>query len=116
MDKVFEGFGSFVSAIGPAGYPTSLLGGVLMLFFYLRKQEAGVRNDIVLSLQRLQKDKEGLQARIDALQVELDSKEAEIDGLRAQRRELEDKAYNESRRADAATEALRKIQRTRESD
>lgn len=116
MDKVIEGFGSFISAIGPAGYPTSLLGGVLMLFFYLRKQEAGVRNDIVASLERLQKDKAALQTRIDTLQAELDAKESEIDGLRAQRRELEDKAYNEGRRADAAIESLRQFKRARESN
>lgn len=111
MDKVFEGFGSLISTIGPAGYPTSLLGGVLMLFFYLRKQESGVRNDIVLSLQRLQKDKDALQARVDALQRELDAKENEIDAFRAQRRDLEDKAYNEGRRADGLQEVVRKLQR-----
>jgi septal ring factor EnvC (AmiA/AmiB activator) len=123
MDKAFEGFSSFITAIGPAGYPTSILGGVLMLFFYLRKQEAGMRTEIVASLQRLQKDKEALQARIDALQLridtlqkELDSRDDDIDALRMQRRELEDKAYNESRRADSALEQVRKLQRAKESD
>ena len=116
MDKVPDAVASFLTTIGPAGYPTSLLGGVLMLFFYLRKQEAGVRNDIVLSLQRLQGDKEALQRSIDLLKAELDVRETEIDKLRAERRELEDKAYNESRRADNALESLRKIQRVRESE
>lgn len=116
MDKVFEGISSFMTAIGPAGYPTSLLGGVLMLFFYLRKQEAGVRNDIVLSLQRLQKDKEILQARIDVLQAELDSKELEIDSVRKARRSVEDSLYNESKRADGLLEDIRKLKRDRESD
>lgn len=116
MDKVIQGFESFVSAVGPAGYPTSLLGGVLMLFFYLRKQEAGVRNDIVSSLQRLQKDKEVLQERIEALQKEIDVCQAEIDTLRSQRRALEDKAYNESRRADQALESYRALKRANESD
>jgi septal ring factor EnvC (AmiA/AmiB activator) len=94
-----------------------------MLFFYLRKQEAGMRTEIVASLQRLQKDKEALQARIDALQLridtlqkELDSRDDDIDALRMQRRELEDKAYNESRRADSALEQVRKLQRAKESD
>jgi hypothetical protein len=116
MDKAFEGFSSFITAIGPAGYPTSVLGGVLMLFFYLRKQESGMRAEIVLSLQRLQKDKEALQARIDVLQKELDAKDERVDLLLTQRRELEDKAYNESRRADSAMEQVRKLQRTKESD
>lgn len=116
MDKAIQGFGSFISAIGPAGYPTSILGAVLMLFFYLRRQESGVRTEIVASLQRLQKDKEALQGRIDALQLridtmqkELDSREEDIDKLRAQRRDLEDQAYNESRRADSAMEQVRKL-------
>lgn len=116
MDKAFEGFSSFITAIGPAGYPTSLLGGVLMLFFYLRKQEAANRNDIVSSLQRLQKDKEFLLGRIDTLQKELDAKEAEIDALRGQRREQEDKAYNESRRAEAALEEVRRLRRAKGTD
>lgn len=111
MDKVLEGFESFIGAVGPAGYPTTLLGGVLMVFFYLRKQESGVRKEIVLSLQRLQTDKDGLQARIDIMQRELDAKEGEIDALRSQRRTLEDKAYNESRRADGLQQDLQNLKR-----
>jgi chromosome segregation ATPase len=82
-----------------------------------------MRTEIVASLQRLQKDKESLQARIDALQAridtlqkELDARDGDIDVLRGQRRELEDKAYNESRRADSAMEQVRKLQRAKESD
>lgn len=116
MDKVFEGVSAFLSAVGPAGYPTSFLGGMLMLFFYLRKSEAGLRSELVTSLQRLQKDKDGLQARIDALQKELDEAEAEIDRLRKVNRAIEDKAYNESRRADDLLDQLRKLQRSTESD
>lgn len=116
MDKVFEGVSAFLSAVGPAGYPTSLLGGLLMLFYYLRKSEAGLRSELVQSLQRLQKDKEGLQSRIDALQGELDAKEDEIDRMRSANRGLEDKAYNESRRADDNLDKLRKLQRSTESD
>lgn len=116
MDKVFEGVGAFLSAVGPAGYPTSLLGGVLMLFYYLRKSEAGLRSELVSSLQRLQKDKEALQARIDALQKECDERDNEIDRLRAANRGLEDKAYNESRRAEDILDSLRKLQRSRESN
>jgi hypothetical protein len=116
MDKVFEGIGSFISAVGPAGYPTSLLGGVLMLFFYLRKQEAGVRNDIVLSLQRLQKDKEALQERVDTLQSKLDAKQSEVDALIVTRRAIEDAAYNETKRVESLLETVRRLQRDRESD
>lgn len=116
MDKVFEGIGAFISAVGPAGYPTSLLGGVLMLFYYLRKSEAGLRSELVSSLQRLQKDKDGLQTRIDNLQREVDERENEIDRLRAANRTLEDKAYNESRRAEDLLDSLRKLQRSRESN
>jgi hypothetical protein len=116
VDKVFEGVSAFLSAVGPAGYPTSLLGGVLMLFYYLRRSEAGLRSELVSSLQRLQKDKEALQTRIDALQAELDEKEEEFDRFRAANRGLEDKAYNESRRAEDLLDQLRKIKRSKESD
>lgn len=84
------------------GYQTTMIGGVLLLFFYLRRQEAGVRNDINTSLQRLQKDKELLEAQIKELQAELDQKESEIDKVRRERREAEDTATRESRRADLA--------------
>jgi len=116
MDKLFESVSSFLTAIGPAGYPTSLLGGVLMLFFYLRKQEAGVRNDIVLSLQRLQKDKELLQARIDVLTSEAETREKEIDSLRKTRRSLEDELYNEGKRADGLQDRIRELKRDTESE
>lgn len=84
------------------GYQTTMIGGVLLLFFYLRRQEAGVRNDINTSLQRLQKDKELLEAQIKELQAELDQRESEIDRVRRERREAEDTATRESRRADLA--------------
>jgi cell division protein FtsB len=116
VDKVFESIGAFLSAVGPAGYPTSFLGGLLMLFYYLRKSEAGLRTELVSSLQRLQNDKAALQLRIDALQKELDAREADIDRLRAANRDLEDKAYNESRRADDNLEKLRKLIRSTESN
>lgn len=116
MDKAFEGFTSLLTTIGPAGYPTSLLGGVLMLFFYLRKQEAGVRNDIVLSLQRLQKDKELLQAAIDKLTKEKEELQKEVDEGRKERRALEDKLYNESKRADGLQDRVRELKRENESD
>lgn len=116
MDKVFETVAGILTAIGPAGYPTSLLGGVLMLFFYHRKSEAGLRSELVTSLQRLQKDKEALQARIDRLQQEVDDGESEIDGYRKKNRALEDEAYNEKRRADDLLDQVRKLKRSNESE
>lgn len=101
MEAVFQFFGA-------NGYQTTMVGGLMLLFFYMRNQEAGVRNDINLSLQRLQKDKELLQAEIEKLEAELDEKEAEIDDLRKQRRAAEDLAIAEGRRADAAEYKLRK--------
>lgn len=101
LDKVFE----YLTA---NGYNTTAVGGLLLAFFYLRNQEAGVRNDINTSLQRLQKDVELLREQIEELEAELEEKEAQIDELRKQRRAAEDQAAAESRRADAAEFKLRK--------
>lgn len=90
---------------------TSLFGAVLMLFFYLRKQEKGLRSELVLSLNRLQKDKEGLIARISAMQAELDSRETQIDTLRKMRREVEDKLYDAERHVEMYLEQVRELKR-----
>lgn len=101
MDKAFE-------ILGAAGYPTTLVGGVLFLFFYLRKAEAGMRTEINGSLARLQKDKTDLQAIIDGLEQEVATKEKEIDEARTKRREAEDREFKEKRRADDAEAKLRR--------
>lgn len=81
----------FLEVLGAAGYPTTIVGGVLLLFFYLRKQESGVRADINGSLQRLQEDNQ-------RLEQEATIKEALIDQLRKDRREAEDRETAERRK------------------
>ena len=84
VDKLFD-------ALSAAGYPTTIVGGVLLLFFYLRKQESGVRADINGSLERLTKENEDLRQ-------ENEEKETLIDGLRKEKREAEDLAHEYRRR------------------
>lgn len=100
----------FFDILGTAGYPSGIVGIVLMLLFYLRKQESGVRTDINGSLQRLTAEnldlREELDAEKDARKEEKRELEAEIDSLRAQRREAEDREVQQRRRADAAEARL----------
>jgi predicted nucleic acid-binding Zn-ribbon protein len=88
VEKIFE----IISTSGPQGGFVAI---VLLLLFFIRKQEAGVRTEINGSLQRLQTENEGLRARI----VEL---EDEIDVLRKERRAAEDREDQQRRRAEAA--------------
>lgn len=92
----------FLDILGTAGYPSGIVGIVLMLLFYLRKQESGVRTDINGSLQRLTAE------NLD-LKDELDAKEALIDTLRKERREAEDREDRQRRRAEAAEAKLGEI-------
>lgn len=101
LDKLWE-------AIVANGSPGVLVTGLIMLLVYLRKQEAGVRVELNTSLQRLQREKEALQAIIDKLEAEARQREDEIDRLRDARRDAEDKLVLEKRRADEAELELRK--------
>lgn len=89
----------FLDILGTAGYPSGIVGIVLMLLFYLRKQESGVRTDINGSLQRLTAE------NLD-LKDELQEKEEIIDTLRKERRGAEDREDQQRRRAEAAEAKL----------
>lgn len=92
--------------LGTAGYPSGFVGICLMLLFYLRKQESGVRTDINGSLQRLTAETLDLKEEIDELKKEIRDKENEIDLLRKERREAEDRENQQRRRAEAAEAKL----------
>lgn len=89
----------FLDILGTAGYPSGIVGIVLMLLFYLRKQESGVRTDINGSLQRLTAE------NLD-LKDELREAQDEIDTLRNERRAAEDREDKQRRRAEAAEAQL----------
>jgi uncharacterized protein YlxW (UPF0749 family) len=89
----------FLDILGTAGYPSGIVGIVLMLLFYLRKQESGVRTDINGSLQRLTAE------NLD-LKDELREAQDEIDTLRTERRAAEDREDKQRRRAEAAEAQL----------
>lgn len=91
-----------MDVLGTAGYPSGFVGICLMLLFYLRKQESGVRTDINGSLQRLTAETLDLKEEIDSLKEEIRVKETEIDTLRRERREAEDREDKQRRRAEAA--------------
>lgn len=99
MDKFWD-------ILGTAGYPSGFVGICLMLLFYLRKQESGVRTDINGSLQRLTAETLDLKDEIDSNRDEIRSKEGEIDTLRRERRESEDREDKQRRRAEAAEAKL----------
>lgn len=80
------------SILGTAGFPTSIAGALVFLFFWLKKYEASVRAEMTVSLERLQKDKEELQKRIKELETDVDDRETKIDELRKKMREAEDES------------------------
>lgn len=88
--------------ITSAGGQTTVVGGLLLVFFYLRKAEAGMRNEINGSLVRLQKDKQDLLQRIDELEEESRSRETLFDSLREERRVAQDEKYEAIRLKEAA--------------
>ena len=92
MEKIFV----IISTSGPQGGFVAI---VLLLLFFVRKQEAGVRVEINGSLQRLQSENEELRAKIDEL-------EDKNDLLRKERRESEDREDHQRRRAEAAESKL----------
>lgn len=99
----------FLDILGTAGYPSGIVGIVLMLLFYLRRQESGVRTDINGSLQRLTAEVLDLKDEIDSLKEEIDKLEGEKDSLRTERRVAEDREDQQRRRADAAEQRLKQL-------
>lgn len=83
MDKIFE-------LVGVAGFPSTIVGGIIFMFFYLRKQEAGIRIEQVGSMKRIQDEKAALQAEIRLQDTEANAAEEKIDSLRREIRTLED--------------------------
>jgi chromosome segregation ATPase len=96
----------FIDLLGTAGLPSGFVGICLMLLFYVRRQEAGVRSDINGSLQRLTAEKLDLNEEIDLLKDEVKTLEDQVDVLRKERREAEDRADQYRRRAEAAEAKL----------
>lgn len=95
MDAVFN-------VLSTAGFPTSIAGTLIFLFFWLKKYESGVRAEIIASLARLQEEKLALQLRIRELEDEAEERESKIDELRATIRATEDDAFQNRRRAEEA--------------
>lgn len=89
------------AAVLANGGPGTVVSALILILVYVRKQESGVRVELNTSLQRLQREKEALQARIDRLEAEATLREEEIDRMRELRRTIEDTADVERRRADA---------------
>lgn len=96
----------FLDLLGTAGFPSGFVGICLMLLYYVRRQEAGVRSDINGSLQRLTAEKLDLNEEIDTLKAEIRTLEDTIDLLRKERREAEDRADQLRRRAEAAEDKI----------
>lgn len=93
MEKIFE----IITTSGPQG---GFVGLVLLIYYYVRKQESGVRTEINGSLQRLQTEAEALRDTIDEL-------EKEVDTERDLRRKAEDREAVQRRRADLLEAELR---------
>lgn len=101
MDKLW-------AALMSNAYPTTMVSGLILLVIYLRKQESGVRTELNTTLQRLQREKEALQALVDRLEAEAQKREEDVDKLRAERRAAEDREDVEKRRADRAEADLKR--------
>lgn len=102
--------------ITSAGGQTTVVGGLLLVFFYLRKAEAGMRTEINASLVRLQADKQELQEQVDKLEEHSRNRETLFDTLREERRAAQDAQHLALRekhdaevRAEAAEAKLRQM-------
>ena len=60
------------------------------MFFYLRKQEAGIRAEQIESIRRVQLEKAELQIELTRQDTIIADRELQIDNLRANNRTLED--------------------------
>lgn len=101
-----NGMDKFLELLGTASFPSTIVGGVIFLFFYLKKQEAELRAELTGTLKRLQEEKLALYVTIDKLEQEADDRESIIDGLRKDLRAAEDDAIFHRRRADRAEARL----------
>ena len=96
----------FLELLGQASFPSTIVGGVIFLFFYLKKQEAELRAELTATLKRLQEEKLALYATIEKLEQEGEDREVVIDNLRRDLRAAEDDAIFHRRRADRAEAKL----------
>lgn len=99
LAKLFE-------LLGQASFPSTIIGSVIFLFFYLKRQEGELRTELSATLKRLQETNVILDKKIDTLEDEADDREEVIDKLRKTLREAEDDAIFHRRRADRAEARL----------
>lgn len=90
----------FVDIISAAGYPTTIAGGIVFLFFYLRKQEAAIRTTTREQIADLEEDLE--RRRTEILRLE-----DELKAVKKLLTESQDESIIERRRAEAAEARLR---------
>lgn len=76
---------AILQVVGTAGIPTSFVGVMLLLFFYMRKQEAEVRAVQIAAIERLRADVVELDAAKDKavaiaekLRTDVNEKDVEI--------------------------------------
>lgn len=102
LEKLFEIIGSAVS-------PTSFIGGILILLFWLRRQETGIRTEITGSLERLQKEREGLEESLDEAQEKIKDLNDTVDKQLNEKRTVELKLHEMTLRAETAESILDKM-------
>lgn len=90
----------FIDIISAAGYPTTIAGGIVFLFFYLRKQEALIRTTTREQIKTLEEDLE--KRREDIIRLE-----AEIKSLKTLLTLTEDESILNRRRAENAEARLK---------
>lgn len=61
----------FVDIVSAAGYPSTIAGGIVFLFFYLRKQEAAIRITTREQIADLEEDLEKRRTEILRLEEEI---------------------------------------------
>jgi len=96
VDKLIE-------ILGAAGYPSTIVGGVVFLFFYLRKQEAVIRNATKETIDSLEEELERRKKEILRL-------EALIISLRLELTTSQDESIVHRRRAEAAEAKIKRME------
>lgn len=79
---------AFLQLVGSSGFPTSFVGLMLFLFFYMRKQEAAVRVEQITTIERLRAEvieleaaKDKAEAIAERLRGDMSEKDREISRL-----------------------------------
>ena len=101
---------AFLQFLGTAGYPTTMVGGVLVLFFLYRKHWESVNAELLAAQERLKKENTELLTSVEEYRTKAEDRERSIDEHREARREAENETNRLRRQVEILTGSLEQLQ------